>query len=182
MARISADTHIRTDKNLGPSNLHRLIIILIRETRVYPRPIHFFDSALMIHWINSTSSACSALLCNPLFSSCSPASLRQLLTATATAVELAVLHNFVWHQRWTWRDRPSKSSGETLFRLLKFNVSNGLLSIFGNLVFMSVLVGRLGLPVSPANVISVAACSLCNFFLADRIAFDMQRTASPAES
>jgi len=95
------------------------------------------------------------------------------LAATATAVELAVLHNFVWHQRWTWRDRPSATMGETISRLLKFNISNGLFSIFGNLVFMSILVGRFGLPVSPANVISVAACSLCNFVLADRIAFDM---------
>ncbi|HZA35631.1 MAG TPA: GtrA family protein, partial [Vicinamibacterales bacterium] len=25
--------------------------------------------------------------------------------ATAIAVEAAVLHNFVWHERWTWRDR-----------------------------------------------------------------------------
>src|SRR6266446_5555312 len=85
------------------------------------------------------------------------------LTATACAVELAVLHNFVWHQRWTWRDRPSVTIGETMFRLLKFNISNGLFSIFGNLFFMSILVGHFGLPVSPANLISVAACSLCNF-------------------
>ena len=28
------------------------------------------------------------------------------LAATALAVELAVLHNFAWHERWTWRDRP----------------------------------------------------------------------------
>lgn len=104
------------------------------------------------------------------------------LAATAVAVELAVLHNFVWHQRWTWRDRPSATTSETFFRLVKFNISNGLFSIFGNLLFMSLLVGRLGLPVSPANVISVAACSLCNFLLADRIAFDMQAPAEPAES
>lgn len=138
----------------------------------------------MIHWIkfNIVGLLGFALQSAVLFS-LTHVSLRvNYLTATAIAVELAVLHNFVWHQRWTWRDRPSASSGETLFRLLKFNVSNGLFSIFGNLVFMSVLVGRLGLPVSPANVISVAACSLCNFFLADRIAFDMQRTASAVES
>ena len=33
------------------------------------------------------------------------------------------------------------------------------------------LVGRLSLPIAGANVLSVAACSICNFFLADRIAF-----------
>ena len=93
------------------------------------------------------------------------------LVATAAAVELAVLNNFVWHQRWTWRDRPSASTGETLRRLVKFNITNGAVSLTGNLVLMSLLVGRLGLPIAGANVASVAACSICNFFLADRIAF-----------
>ncbi len=27
------------------------------------------------------------------------------LVATALAVEMAVLHNFFWHRRWTWADR-----------------------------------------------------------------------------
>ncbi|OLD28306.1 MAG: hypothetical protein AUJ04_01760 [Acidobacteria bacterium 13_1_40CM_3_55_6] len=93
------------------------------------------------------------------------------LVATAAAVELAVLNNFVWHQHWTWKDRPSATTAETLRRLLKFNITNGAVSITGNLVFMSILVGRAGLPIAGANVASVAACSICNFFLADRIAF-----------
>ena len=25
--------------------------------------------------------------------------------ATALAVEVAILHNFLWHERWTWADR-----------------------------------------------------------------------------
>ena len=92
------------------------------------------------------------------------------LAATAAAVELAILNNFVWHQRWTWSDRPSASWS----RLAKFNITNGAVSITGNLVLMSILVGRLGLPIAGANVASVAACSICNFFLADRIAFHVE--------
>jgi putative flippase GtrA len=101
------------------------------------------------------------------------------LAATAVAVELAVLHNFVWHQRWTWRDRPSLTRGETLRRLVKFNMTNGAVSIGGNLFFMSILVGRLGLPVTPANVLSVAGCALFNFILADRIAFVPELIVDP---
>src|SRR5437016_12830996 len=70
------------------------------------------------------------------------------LAATAAAVELAVLNNFIWHQRWTWKDRPSATTGETLRRLLKFNITNGAVSIAGNLVFMSILVGSFGLPIT----------------------------------
>jgi putative flippase GtrA len=93
------------------------------------------------------------------------------LTATVLAVELAVLNNFVWHQLWTWRDRPSSTVNETLRRLAKFNITTGLVSIAGNLVFMSILVGRLGVAIVLANLISVLACSLLNFILADRLAF-----------
>src|SRR5260370_9467492 len=98
------------------------------------------------------------------------------LAATAAAVELAVLNNFVWHQRWTWSDRPSATTGETLRRLAKFNLTNGAVSLTGNLILMSILVGRLRLPIAGANVASVAACFISNFFLADRIAVYFSRS------
>ena len=92
------------------------------------------------------------------------------LTATVLAVELAILNNFFWHQLWTWRDRPS-TVNETLRRLAKFNITTGLVSIAGNLICMSILVGRLGVAIVLANVVSVLVCSLLNFILADRFAF-----------
>jgi len=94
------------------------------------------------------------------------------LAATAVAVELAVLNNFVWHQRWTWNDRPSTTKKETLRRLAKFNITTGLVSIAGNLLLMNLLVGHFGLPITGANLASVAACSILSFVLADRVAFD----------
>ena len=30
-----------------------------------------------------------------------------LIAAIAAAVEVAILHNFCWHERWTWRDRAA---------------------------------------------------------------------------
>lgn len=95
------------------------------------------------------------------------------LAATAMAVELAVLNNFVWHQRWTWNDRPSLTKKQTLLRLAKFNATTGMISLVGNVLLMSVLVGRFGFPILGANVVTVVACSLLSFFLADRIAFGM---------
>ena len=67
------------------------------------------------------------------------------LVATALAVEVAVLHNFFWHQRFTWVDRASLGTRDTLARLLKFNLTNGGLSILGNVVSMRLLVGQLHL-------------------------------------
>jgi len=69
------------------------------------------------------------------------------LLATALAVEAAVIHNFFWHQRFTWADRASSGTRESLGRFLRFNLTNGGLSILGNLVLMRLLVGRFPHPV-----------------------------------
>src|SRR5712691_2768195 len=92
------------------------------------------------------------------------------LPATAIAVELAILHNFIWHERWTWADRTRSAIGPA-GRLLRFHLANGVFSILGNMALMAVLVGRWHLPVIPANVISIAVCSLLNFLAADRFVF-----------
>ena len=96
------------------------------------------------------------------------------LIATALAVETAVIHNFLWHERFTWADRRVERIAESIIRLTKFNVSNGLVSLVGNLVIMRALVGGLGMNYVVANLIAVAVCSTVNFLLSDRFVFDSQ--------
>lgn len=93
------------------------------------------------------------------------------LLATALAVEAAVLHNFFWHQRFTWADRASLGIRQTLGRLLRFNLTNGGLSILGNLILMRLLVGRLHLNYVVANLLTIAVCSLANFLVSHRFVF-----------
>jgi dolichol-phosphate mannosyltransferase len=128
----------------------------------------------MLHWIkfNVVGVLGFALQSATLFVLTHIAYPISYLAATTVAVELAVLNNFVWHQRWTWSDRPSTTKKETIRRLAKFNLTTGLVSIVSNLILMSVLVGRFRLPVTPANLLTVAICSILSFFLADRIAFE----------
>jgi dolichol-phosphate mannosyltransferase len=128
----------------------------------------------MLHWVkfNLVGLLGFALQTGVLFIITHSTPQVSYLAATATAVELAVLNNFVWHQRWTWKDRPSSTIRETLRRLVKFNLTSGLFSMVGNLTFMTIFVGRFGLPIGPANLASVAACSIVSFILADRIAFE----------
>jgi putative flippase GtrA len=93
------------------------------------------------------------------------------LLATALAVEAAVIHNFFWHQRFTWADRASAGTRQTLGRFLRFNLSNGGLSILGNLVLMRLLVGRFQFPVLVANLLAIAVCSLANFLASHLFVF-----------
>lgn len=94
------------------------------------------------------------------------------LLATALAVETAVLHNFLWHERWTWADRPASS--DRLVRLLQFNGTTAIISMAGNLGLMWLLVGRLHLPLPTANLLAVLTVGLLNFLSADRLVFATQ--------
>lgn len=95
------------------------------------------------------------------------------LPATALAVEIAVLHNFIWHERWTWVERTGNARNvrEVLGRLARFNLSTGVISTASNLLFMSLLVGRLHMQYLIANLVSIAITSLANFLLSDLFVF-----------
>jgi putative flippase GtrA len=93
----------------------------------------------------------------------------EYLWATALAVEAAVLHNFVWHERWTWKGRVGKKG--VLLRLARFNLTTGAISILANLIFMRLLVGQLHIQYLVANLLSIAATSIANFVLSEWFVF-----------
>jgi putative flippase GtrA len=93
------------------------------------------------------------------------------LSATAVAVEAVVLHNFAWHQRFTWADRPTEDLAAAMGRLIRFHLSNGAVSIVGNVLLMRWLVGGFRISVTIANLIAILTCSLVNFLLGDRFVF-----------
>jgi putative flippase GtrA len=95
------------------------------------------------------------------------------MIATALAVETAVLHNFVWHERFTWKDRTREVSRprDVAMRLVRFHAGNGAVSILGNVALMRVLVGVLHLNPYLGNGISIAICSLLNFAASEWFVF-----------
>jgi putative flippase GtrA len=100
------------------------------------------------------------------------------LLATGLAVEIAVVHNFLWHERYTWADRPAVRPVQSLVRLAKFNASNGVVSMVGNLGLMRLLVGEVKVNYVVSNLVAIVVCSLVNFLLSDRLVFDGE--AKPA--
>jgi dolichol-phosphate mannosyltransferase len=93
------------------------------------------------------------------------------LWATGLAVEAAVLHNFMWHQRLTWSDRGGSGLEETGVRLLRFHFCNGAISLLGSLLLMRWFVGQFRMSVLIANLLTIAACSVGNFLASDRWVF-----------
>ncbi|MGB7600824.1 MAG: GtrA family protein [Candidatus Sulfotelmatobacter sp.] len=94
------------------------------------------------------------------------------LAATVLAVEATVIHNFLWHERYTWADRARPSWRDSLPRLLRFNLTNGAVSIAGNLGLMKLMVDLVNVNYLVANAIAIALCSLVNFVVSDEYVFD----------
>jgi putative flippase GtrA len=93
------------------------------------------------------------------------------LLATAIAVEAAVLHNFLWHENWTWADRANACRHLWLRRLVYFHLANGMFSLLGNLVLMRLFVGVMGMNYALANLIAICLCAIMNYLAGDRFVF-----------
>ena len=85
------------------------------------------------------------------------------LLATVVAIEAALLHNYVWHRKWTW---PGQAGS-----LLRFHLSNGLISFISNLLLMRLFAGRLHFPPIPSNLGAIVLTSFVNYAFAARWVF-----------
>jgi putative flippase GtrA len=97
------------------------------------------------------------------------------LYASAAAIELTLLHNFMWHLHYTWRDR--RDGATRLRQFVRFHLSNGLVSMLGNLALMRLLINEARLPLLISNVIAILCCSVANFCLGGNWAFAEARKA-----
>jgi putative flippase GtrA len=92
-----------------------------------------------------------------------------LAWATAAGVSMAVLHNFIWHERWTWRDRaPLGTVGRRLVRVV---LSTGLVSLVGTVALTALYVAVLGAPVLIGNLLAVWSVGLLNYTVLDRLIY-----------
>jgi dolichol-phosphate mannosyltransferase len=104
------------------------------------------------------------------------------LLATGLAVEVALLHNFAWHESWTWADRSRGDKKGVWRRLVRFHFANGALSIAGNIILMRFFAGTLAVSLTVANALSITLCSILNFFASDQLVFQGTRGRRPDAS
>jgi len=97
--------------------------------------------------------------------------------ATAIGVELAVLHNFLWHERWTWNDRVAGRRSRPR-RFLTYQLATGSTSLAGNVLVVSIAVRAFGIGATDANVLAVVAMSVANYLIADKWVFTAKVAAA----
>ena len=87
----------------------------------------------------------------------------QYVVATVLAVEVAVLHNFAWHEIWTWPGLPAQQRWR---RLARFHVANGFVSIASNALLTLIFKQYLGIPLLASNLAAIVLTALLNFLVA----------------
>ena len=89
--------------------------------------------------------------------------------ATAVALELAALQNFVAHSRWTWGDRPATGAREGMRRYWRYQGAKTA-SLAANLAITATL-AHVGLATEIANTAAVLICAIPNYLLSERFVF-----------
>ena len=84
----------------------------------------------------------------------------QILISKIIAVEVAILNNFIWNDRWTFRDR---GTGTWWMRFLKFNLACTIGAVI-NIALLLVLV-KLGMNLWLANLIAIGVSTAWNYLI-----------------
>ncbi len=90
-----------------------------------------------------------------------------LLFASALAIEVSILSNFLMNDLWTFRDRRS---GHVLHRLVKFNILM-LVGLVVNLAIVFVGTTGFGVHAAISNLVGIAAAFLLRYALSVRYAW-----------
>ena len=82
------------------------------------------------------------------------------LAAAPAAMQLSVVHNFLWHDRWTFTDR--RGDEHWLARFGHYELST-LAGLAVNWIVLAALVGWMRWPLLPANLLGILAGTVLNF-------------------
>jgi len=93
--------------------------------------------------------------------------------ATAIALELAALQNFIGHSAWTWQERQTSTVRGLAACFGRYQLAKSA-SLGANLL-MTVLLVRAGLPSEIANTVAVLLCAVPNYFLSAHFVFRLQQ-------
>jgi putative flippase GtrA len=91
------------------------------------------------------------------------------LAATALALELAALQNFIVHSRWTWSDRPERSLAGWVRRYARYQLAKTA-SLAANLAITTLLIYS-GVPAELANTAAVLLCGIPNYLVSEHLVF-----------
>jgi len=101
----------------------------------------------------------------------------KLIPASVLAIEVAIIHNFIWFRSWTWKDRLDKPP---FFRqLAAYNLATGAVDFAANVSVLWLLSTFFGIHYLLANILGMIAPPFVKFWLNEKLIFREKRHDSP---
>ena len=100
-----------------------------------------------------------------------------IIPASMMAIEIAIIHNFVWYRNWAWGDRREQQRERLPFfrQLLLYNVATGLVDLIVNVSILWLLYRVFGVYYLIANIIGMILGPFIKFWLNEKIIFKETR-------
>ena len=95
----------------------------------------------------------------------------RIIPAALMAIEVAIIHNFIWHRHWAWRDRTANNHQSFFRQLLLYNVFTGAVDMVANVSVLWSLSTFFHIHYLLANVLGMIAGPFIKFWVNDKIIF-----------
>jgi dolichol-phosphate mannosyltransferase len=99
----------------------------------------------------------------------------RIIPASLMAIEIAIIHNFIWFRHWAWKDRQQKYHQPFFKQLFKYNIATGLVDLFSNVTILWVLSTFFHVHYLLANICGMIAGPFIKFWLNDKFIFREKR-------
>ena len=100
----------------------------------------------------------------------------RLIPASMMAIEIAIIHNFIWLRLWAWRERGTANGRPPFFKqLFMYNVATGAVDLAANVSILWVLATLVGVHYLLANVAAQILGPFVKFWLNEKIIFKETR-------
>ena len=95
----------------------------------------------------------------------------KLIPASLLAIEIAILHNFIWFRHWAWKDRLKASPVGFFRQLLTFNAAIGVVDLAANVSVLWSLTTFFRIHYLLANLAGMIAGPFIKFWLNEKLIF-----------
>jgi len=99
-----------------------------------------------------------------------------LIPASVLAIEIAILHNFIWLRYWAWSDRKAEGVRPPFFKQLAiYNLATGAVDLTANVSILWLLATFAGVQYLIANIIGMILGPFIKFWINEKLIFKETR-------
>jgi putative flippase GtrA len=100
----------------------------------------------------------------------------RLIPASLMAIEIAIIHNFIWLRLWAWSDRGATNGRPPFLKqLLIYNAATGAVDLAANVSILWILAALFGIHYLIANLAGMILGPFIKFWLNEKLIFKETR-------